>query len=71
MREKPDFREQLDRLMQRFPDREMIEVKEAAALIGCDPRTLIHDESFPTRQLCSKHVVPLVGMARWMAGGAA
>lgn len=69
-REKPDFREQLDRLLQRFPGREMIEVKEAAAVIGCDFRTLVRDKNFPTRQLGTRYVVPLVSMARWMAGGA-
>ena len=70
-REKPEFREQLERLSQRYPGREMIEVKEAAAVIGCDFRTLVRDEAFPTRKLGTRYVVPLVGMARWMAGGAA
>lgn len=68
-REKQDFRENLDRLIQRFPDREMIEVKEAAVIVGCDYRTLIRDQAFPTRQLGTRYLVPLVGMARWMAGG--
>lgn len=71
MREKPEFREQLERLIQRYPDREMIEVREAASLIGCDYRTLVNDENFPTRKLGTRILVPLVSMARWMAGGVA
>ena len=70
-REKQDFREQLDRLLQLYPGREMIEVREAARVVGCDYRTLVRDKAFPTRQLGTKIFVPLVGMARWMAGDAA
>ena len=60
MREKPEFREQLERLMQRYPDREMIEVKEAASLIGCDYRTLVNDKEFPTRKLGTRILVPKI-----------
>lgn len=68
-RERPDYRELLDRLLQRFEGREMIGVREAADVVGCDYRTLVRDKNFPTRKLGAVYVVPLVSMARWMAGG--
>lgn len=70
-REKEGFRDQLQALMERFPGREMIDLKEAAALIGCCTRTLREDKSFPVIKLGSPKGngpcrVSLVQLARWM-----
>lgn len=70
MREKENFREQLQRLMDRYPGREVIDIKEAADMLGVHPRTLRTDDSFPQRKIGGKTgpvVVPLVGLARWLS----
>jgi len=72
MREKPGFRDQLEALMNRFPGRDVIDLKEAAALIGCCTRTLREDKSFPIIKIGSPHGngpcrVSLVQLARWMS----
>ena len=72
MREKPGFRDQLEALMARFPGRDVIDIKEAAALLGCDVRTLRNDKSFPAIKIGLPNGngpvrVSLVHLARWMS----
>ena len=72
MREKPFFREQLAALMARFPGKEVIDIKDAAALLGCDVRTLRNDKSFPAIKIGSPNGngpvrVSLVHLARYMS----
>ncbi len=39
-KEKECYRDQLQRLDEKFPDREMINQKELAEFLGCDPKTI-------------------------------
>jgi len=39
-REKENYRDNLQRLDERFPDKELLNVKEAAVWLGVDPRTV-------------------------------
>ena len=39
-REKELFREQLQRLDEKYPNKEMLSQKEAAEFLGCDPKTI-------------------------------
>lgn len=71
MREKIGFREQLQALMDRFPGRDVIDLKEAAQLLGCCTRTLREDTSFPVIKIGKPKGsgpcrVSLVELARWM-----
>jgi hypothetical protein len=69
-REKEGYREQLESLRQRFPDREAIDIKEAAKIIGVCDRTLMSNSAFPKKYAngrSGKYIVPLVGLARWMS----
>ena len=68
-REKEGFREQLQQLQERFPEREAIDLKEVAPLLGVCTRTLKENKTFPAKKLGGKtgpYIVPLVGLARWM-----
>lgn len=70
-REKEGFREQLQALMDRFPGREVIDLKEAAQLLGCCVRTLRENEDFPVIKIGNPKGngpcrVSLVQLARWM-----
>jgi hypothetical protein len=70
-REKEGFREQLAALMERYPGREVIDIKEAAEMLNVCVRTLREDQSFPSIKIGSKRGngpvrVSLVQLARWM-----
>lgn len=39
-KEKDGYREQLQRLDEQFPDKEMLNQKELAEYLGCDPKTI-------------------------------
>lgn len=40
MREKECYRDNLERLDRRFPDKECLKQKECAEFLGCSPRTI-------------------------------
>lgn len=71
-REKEGFRDQLGALMERFPGRDVIDIKEAAELLGCSPRTLREHKGFPIIKIGNPRGhgavrVSLVQLARWMS----
>lgn len=65
-REKEGFREQLQRLTELYPGREMITIQEASDLTGYHRRTLLKDKSFPRKMIGNRYSIPLVQLARWM-----
>jgi len=64
------YRDQLDRLSARFPNREAISITEASAVLGVNRRSLLSNKTFPAKRPCGKRngkiVVPLVSLAHWM-----
>lgn len=71
MREKENFRDQLARLSDRYPERETIGLKEASDLLGVSRQTLMLDKTFPAKKpggaKNAKIIIPLVALARWMS----
>ena len=72
MKEKVGFREQLQALMDRYPGRDVIDLKEAAELLGCNVRTLRESDTFPVIKIGNPKGhgpcrVSLVQLARWMS----
>lgn len=65
-REKEGFREQLQRLTEMYPGREMISLPEACKVTGCYRRTLLQDKTFPRKKMGNIYKIPLVALARWM-----
>ena len=65
-REKTDFRDNLERITERFRT-ELIPLKEAAAYLGCDPRTLRDAEDSPVKKVGRMYYVPAVALARWLS----
>lgn len=71
-REKEGFREQLQVLMDRFPGRDVIDIKEAASVMRCCVRTLRENKTFPVIKIGNPRGngpvrVSLVQLARWMS----
>ena len=67
MKEKEHFRDELDRLSARFPDREVITLDEAATVLGCCYKTLQRDSKFPKVKIRGKWLVPLVRLASYLS----
>lgn len=67
-REKEAYRDTLEALLRRFPDREAITVDEAAEILHMDRRILLADKNFPTVKVGERRYrIPLVRLARWMS----
>lgn len=73
-REKEGFRDQLERLIERYPGRETLRIDEVCSLLGVYRTTLLQDKTFPAKKVGhtkSKtggvYLVPIVGLARWLA----
>jgi hypothetical protein len=67
MREKENFRDVLEGLRERFPDREAISIAEASKLIGAHRQTLLGTKGFPCQRAGNKYVIPIVALARWLS----
>lgn len=66
--EKELFHENLEALYERFgKESALISLSKAAAYVGCDPRTLEADKSFPVKRIGKQTRVPLISLARWLA----
>ena len=61
------FNTNLERLTARFPDGDLIGIKDAAAFCGCDYRTLEARKDFPVIRLGASPRVPLARFARWLS----
>lgn len=68
-REKETFRDNLERLKERFPDQETITINDAVAYLGAGMTRdrLLRDETFPRRLCGGRYIVVLVNFARWLA----
>lgn len=66
MRERVDYRDLLQRLDERYPDRELLSRSDVAAFLGTSRQTVYnrYSDKFPARVLLSKTQV-----ARTLAGG--
>jgi hypothetical protein len=67
-REKEDFRDNLCRVTERFPDQELIPVKDAAAFLGgISPRRLYEVKNTPCKRVGGRWYITAVALARWLS----
>ena len=66
-RELEDYRDNIALLAQMFPNKATLSVEEAAAVIGCDKRTIISNNDVPTIRIGRRVAVPMVGLARYLS----
>lgn len=69
-REKETYREQLGRVLERFPNTELIPAKEAAEFVfgpGAKGRRLYELKQTPCKKVKSSWYVTPVALARWLA----
>ena len=70
--EKAGYREQHELLLAYFPGRAAISVSEVAGILGTRPETVYQairrvKDPLPSRKVLGKVLVPVTGLARWMA----
>jgi len=68
MREPDGYQDQLERLTELFPGKEVLSMQEVSKMLRCQARTLLIDKSFPAKRIGKrgKYCIPIVGLARWM-----
>ncbi len=66
-REKVDYRDNLELILQQFGDVQLIPFKKAAQYCGVDVRALQKDNTFPLKKIAGRYYVPAVGLARWLS----
>ena len=64
--EKKDYRDNLERISDTFK-RELITMKEACEYIGCTPKQIHADKTFPTKKVGGRYYVTVVALARWLS----
>lgn len=69
--EKQGYRENLELLLERFPDRMAISVKEASVLLGRSESSVrdamkTKRDPLPFKKLGGSVVIPIAQLARWM-----
>ena len=65
--EKATFHAQLTALREKFPEGELIFLKDAAKYIGCHYTTLQADKTFPIKRIGRYYMVSIINLARWLA----
>lgn len=67
-REPDGYREQLELLAERYPDKEVLSIQEVCKILGCGRHKLLADKTFPAKQIAGKgrYYIPIAGLARWM-----
>lgn len=68
MREPDGYRDQLEHLAEKFPNKEVLTLLEVCEMLGCHRQTLLADKTFPAKRIGNKgkYYIPVVGLARWM-----
>ena len=65
-REREGYRDQLAQLYERFPNREVLYIKEVCDILNCHRRTVLGTKGFPMKKLGTKYMVSVSELARWM-----
>lgn len=66
-REKELFRDNLARLDEKFPGRELIPLLSVTKYLGLDRRTLMESKGFPARKVGRFIYVPKTSLASWLS----
>ena len=66
-REKEDYRSTLEMINAAYPNKAVLTIKEACALLRRDRRTLLKDRAFPAQLVGGKYAVSVTALARYMS----
>ncbi len=60
------YRCHLERLLEMFPQRDIITMDELCVYLRMDRRTILKDKRCPAKKIAGKYVVPLVNLAWYL-----
>ena len=66
-REKELFRDNLQRLTEKFGEAELIPIKDVGEFLGCYYRTLQNQKEFPIKKVGNRVYTTKVGLAQWLS----
>lgn len=64
--ERKDFRDNLQRISETF-NKELITLAEVSAFLGCTPKQIHADKSFPLKKMGGRYYTSVVSLARWLS----
>lgn len=64
--EKKDYRDNLERLSQKFSG-ELIPYTDACEYLGTTRKQLDHDKTFPKKKVAGRYYVTVVALAKWLS----
>ena len=64
--EKANFRDNLQRISDAF-NKELITLGEACGFLGCTPKQIHADKTFPTKKVGGRYYVTAVALAKWLS----
>lgn len=65
--EKEDYRSNMERVLEKFPNQEMISLNSVAEWVKIDKRNLMQDKNFPIKKVGGRYFVTVVGLSRWLS----
>lgn len=65
--EKELYRENLTALFERFGNKEIISLSDAARFVGISPKTLLKTDGFPCERNGSRYMVKVRRLASWLS----
>lgn len=60
------YRETAARLSEKYGERELLTLDEAAKILGCDRRTLLAGKALPIRKLMSRYYISVADIADFL-----
>ncbi len=66
MIEKKDYRDNLERLSQKFTG-ELIPYLDAVKFLGCTRKQMDNDKTFPKKKVGGRYFVTVVALAKWLS----
>jgi excisionase family DNA binding protein len=67
MREKDGYRDTIERLSEKYPDKDVLTIAEVCEYLRIDRRTLLAKKDFPAKKIGSAYRIPIVSLALWLA----
>ena len=64
--EKPGYRDALERLLNVFGGRDVLDMGEVCQYLHRDRRTLLQDKSFPAKKIAGKYLINITALARYL-----
>jgi hypothetical protein len=65
LRKKEDYRANLERLIEKYPNKEVLTMKEVEVFIGKDRRTILKAMRF--NKIGRDYLMPIMRLARWLS----